>query len=60
MLLVERTTGSLYSESINKLIDKDERFSEIPDELLEEVGNLDDMYDGDVEIHKYNVDHEVF
>lgn len=60
MLLVERTIGSLYSESINKLIDTDMRFSEIPEELLEEVGDLDGSYDGDVEIHKYNVGHDMF
>lgn len=60
MLLVERTIGSLYSESINKLIDTDMRFSEIPEELLEEVGDLDGAYDGDVEIHKYNVGYNMF
>lgn len=60
MLLVERTIGSLYSESINKLIDTDMRFNEIPEELLEEVGDLDGVYDGDVEIHKYNVERDIF
>lgn len=60
MLVGEKTVGSLFRDTINRLIDTDVRFSEIPDELAEEVGSLDEVYEGDVEVYKYNVKRDVF
>lgn len=53
MMNVGKITGSIFSCSINELIDQDVRFDKIPEEFLSEDGT-DDLYDGEVEIYKYN------
>jgi hypothetical protein len=47
-------TGTLFSCSINELIEKDERFSVIPEEILNKIGDIDEQHDGEVEVYKYN------
>jgi hypothetical protein len=51
-----RIDGSLFRDIINKLIDTDKRFDTVPEELVGGVGNIDEIYEGDIEVYKYNVE----
>ena len=53
MIVKRKTAGSVYNNSINDLIDKDERFDELPPEFIQQLGEIDN-YDREVEIYKYN------
>lgn len=54
MMLGGKTFGTLYSNLINKLIDTDQQFDEMPDEFFEKVSGLDGLHNGQVEVYKYN------
>ena len=49
----KKVFGSHYNQTINDMIDKDVRFSDIPDSLIIGGEELDELHDGEVEVHKY-------
>lgn len=54
MVITRSTTGSTYNKAINELIDKDERFSELPEGVLNSIGDTSNYEkDGAIEIYKY-------
>ena len=55
MIINRKTAGSVYNNSINKLIDLDKRFDELPENFIDKMKEIND-YDREVEIHKYNDD----
>lgn len=55
-----RIDGALFRDIINRLIDTDKRFDSIPDELAKGVSNIDEIYEGDIEVCKYGVRCDVF
>lgn len=54
MMSQGRTAGSLFNCSINELIDRDERFSVVPEEFVNKIGEIDEQHDGEIEVYKYN------